>query len=125
MMQFNEDSTNTFYMTLWEKTTIENPYYLFVFFDYVSNSKVKCIVQPDETNERYDKIIIVDKSNPNPDNGEVDLTFDSGEYTVYQKNSIDYDEDGIVVEVGLFRVIRTLTEKAIYDNDQERAVYNG
>lgn len=125
MMLFTENTTNTFWMSLSEQKTLDSPYYLFVFFDYLTNSKVKCVLQPDESNERYDKVIIIEKNNPDTDNGEIKLNGNSGEYAVYEKSGIDYAESGVLIERGLWSTSTTLTGKPSYGNNQERAVYNG
>lgn len=125
MMHFTKDTTNTFYMTLSERTTISNPFYLFCFFDYATQTLTKTIVQINQSNERYDRILIIEKSNPDTDAGEVRLMGDSGEYKVYQKSGIDYTVTGDPIECGLWKFDYTASVKPKYDNDQERAVYNG
>lgn len=126
MMLFTKNTTNTFYMTLWERATISSPYYLFCFFDYMTQSWVKTILRPESTSERYDKVVIIEKSSPDTDNGEVEMKGESGEYRVYEKSGIDYTMTGTLIENGLWRLRWSSdSDKPSYNNNDERIVYNG
>lgn len=129
MLNFRENTSNIFAVTLAEKTTISNPYYLFEFENRITNEKSYCI--PTDTSNykyRYNLFTVTETSNPTPTSGEVDLTGEGHyNYTVYeQDNNTNLDPTGLtIVEQGFMYLGEGYAEYTKYTNEAEYVQYNG
>lgn len=126
MLNFNNKQLNTFYVSLNDMINydIEDYYFLFVFINYQTNKKVKCILQKEEVEscgvELFDKF--------NIDLNEI--IFEDGfyKYHIFQMQTVsplDYDETNYIslLEVGKCyvkgnNVVNTMTLPTI---DEEEA----
>lgn len=103
MIYINKNTTTRITLTLNEKRTLVDPYYIFVFYNV--QTKVETVfymVNTSVNKDRYDLFSLVDTTSEDLLNGIVNL--DKGEYTytVYESvtlslNSIDWTG---VVEIG-------------------------
>lgn len=103
----NKNQSNTINPTLFELTTVSPAFYLFEFINQQTKKKTYCI--PTELSielQRYNEFIIIEKTSPNPLNGEVELSAGSYDYNVYeQTNNTNLDPTGLnIVEEGLCKV---------------------
>lgn len=83
----NKSQTNNIAITLSERSQITSPYFLFVFTSKFDDgaSNVVCSVQNQiAQNNRYDLVVIEEKSNPIPLDGEVYLIEGEWSYNVYE-----------------------------------------
>lgn len=130
MIVINKGQANIVTVTLKEKTTITNAYYLWEFISKASNVKQYCI-QPTDLSaykDRFNQFIITEDSTPNPIAGEVTLSL-TGEwaYNVYEQASAsNLSPTGkTIVESGLVKVIGTATTDTQYTRTVTTAVYAG
>jgi VCBS repeat-containing protein len=130
MVVINKGQSNTVTVTLKEKTTISNAYYLWEWISKASGEKKYCI-QPIDLSaykDRYNQFTITEKANPNPIAGEVTLTI-TGEWTynVYeQASATNLSPTGkTIVESGIVQVIGTATTDTQYTRTVTTAVYGG
>lgn len=128
MIVINKAQANTVTVTLKEKTTITNAYYLWEFISKASGVKKYCI-QPTDLSaykDRYNQFVITEDSTPNNLAGEVTLSL-TGEwmYNVYeQASSTSLDPIGkAIVESGLVKVVGTATTDTQYTRTVTTAVY--
>lgn len=105
MIKLEKNSTNTVVLTLSEKTTITNPYYLFEFTSDQTN-EVKYIIPTDiSVNKiRYNEFEIIEPTN-------ISLTVGTYKYRIFeQNNNSNYDTNGLnEVENGRVDVIGSTT----------------
>jgi hypothetical protein len=109
--EINRSSSNTFVVTLTEKTTITTPTYLFSFQSDVTNSYKNFIASDiSASTDRYNEFIIVEVGNGTEDlyNGEIRLaTLGRYTYRIYAQSSttnlIPADADELV-ETGILTV---------------------
>lgn len=128
MVVINKGQSNTVTVTLNEKTTISNAYYLWEFISKASGEKKYCIQPVDlsQYTDRYNQFTITEKTNPNPIAGEVTLaTTGEWQYNVYQQaSSTNLSPTGkTIVESGLVQVIGTATTDTQYTRTVTTAVY--
>lgn len=123
MIQLQKGNTETIYFTGTEKTTLTNPYFLFIFTNSVTNVEVKFVLTNTSTSTRYDKgTVTVNTYFANEDSG---LWY----YRVReQASSSNTDEDlsGAIVEEGYMNLIEaTIFEPVVYnEQDNEFKTYD-
>ena len=99
-----QDGANNVILTLTEKATIANPYYLFALSSIQTNQTIYFMATDISSHtERYNKFVWTIKSNPNLNNGEFDLPIEGlYTYTAYQLSTpaLTPPSDAVVLEVG-------------------------
>ena len=122
MILLQENTANIVVLTLTEKTTINAPTYLFRFVNKQTNQEYVCI-QSDTSvfKTRYNKFTITTQNTtPNPLLGQLKLTLgDEYEYYMYAQVSttnLDYKLSDEMVESGLMRYDKSLTNRIIFEN---------
>jgi hypothetical protein len=122
MILLQENTNNIVVLTLTEKTTINAPTYLFRFVNKQTNVEYVCI-QSDTSvfKSRYNKFTITTQNTtPNPLLGQLKLSLgDEYEYYIYAQESttnLDYKLSNEMVESGLMRYDKSLTNRIIYTN---------
>lgn len=122
MILINKNSTNTVVLTLAEKTTITDAYYLFEFTSDETN-EVKYIIPTDiSVNKlRYNEFEIIEPTN-------ISMTSGTWKYKIFeQNNNTNTDSTGLnEVECGRVDVVgsATSTPEITYSKNKI-AVYNG
>lgn len=130
MVVINKGQSNTVTVTLKEKTTIANAYYLWEWISKASGEKKYCI-QPTDLSaykDRFNQFTITETNSPNPIAGQVTLpTTGEWTYNVYeQASATDLSPTGkTIVESGLVQVIGTATTDTQYTRTVTTAVYGG
>lgn len=100
MINLQKGNTETVYFTGYEKATISNPYFLFVFTNRTTNDVVKVMAANTSTTRRYDKFSLT-----------VNTYFSQKEcgtwdYEVREKaSSSDMTISGTIVETGYMNLI--------------------
>lgn len=113
MLVINKDTTNNLIVTLQEKVTLTNPYYLFVFTNDIQLNTVAFIQSNTSTHtERYDKFVLTETSGAqNYYNGTVELLpLGSWTYRVYEQTSSTNLDPALaygLLEVGQAKVVGT------------------
>jgi hypothetical protein len=129
MIQINKGQSNTVALTLTEKVSLDNPFFLFEFKNDQTKESTFFIAADISTEKsRYNKFIITEKSNPDNLNGEVSLSTGFHKYIIREQDNntnIDPDQSGEIVEIGKVKVIGTPTTNAAYDAPETNIVYNG
>lgn len=122
MILLQENTANIVVLTLTEKTTINAPTYLFRFVNKQTNVEYVCI-QSDTSvfKSRYNKFTITTQNTtPNPLLGQLKLTLgDEYEYYIYAQISttnLDYKLSNEMVESGIMRYDKSLTNRIIFEN---------
>jgi hypothetical protein len=122
MILLQENTANIVVLTLTEKTTINAPTYLFRFVNKQTNVEYVCI-QTDTSvfKSRYNKFTITTQTTtPNPLLGQLKLSLgDEYEYYIYAQISttnLDYKLANEMVESGIMRYDKSLTNRIIYTN---------
>lgn len=122
MILLQENTANIVVLTLTEKTTISAPTYLFRFVNKQTNVEYVCI-QSDTSvfKSRYNKFTITTQNTtPNPLLGQLKLTLgDEYEYYIYAQVSttnLDYKLSNEMVESGIMRYDKSLTNRIIFEN---------
>lgn len=122
MILINKSSSNTVVLTLAEKTTIVDAYYLFVFTSDEKNTIKKLIPTDISPNKiRYNEFTIVEPA-------DVSLTAGTWKYEIYeQDNNTNTDTAGLnLVENGRVDVVGSSTEVPQFDyNKPNIKVFNG
>lgn len=122
MILLQENTANIVVLTLTEKTTINAPTYLFRFVNKQTNVEYLCISADTSVYKtRYNKFTITTQNTtPNPLLGQLKLSLgDEYEYYIYAQVSttnLDYKLSNEMVESGLMRYDKTLTDRKIYNN---------
>ena len=130
MVVINKAQSNIVTVTLKEKTTIANAYYLWEWISKASGEKKYCI-QPTDLSayqDRFNQFTITETASPNPIAGQVTLpTTGEWTYNVYeQASSTNLSPTGkTIVESGLVQVIGTATTDTQYTRTVTTAVYGG
>jgi hypothetical protein len=114
-----ESGANNVILTLSEKVTISNPYFLFALSSIQTNSTVYFLAT-DISNytERYNKFIWTIKTNPNNNVGEFLLPIEGlYSYTAYQLSSpqLTPPNGAVVLEVGNVQFGYTEQDLTIYN----------
>lgn len=132
MIILQPNSTNVIVLSLLEKTTINNPVYLFRFVSKQSKNEYVCISHSIDTYSfsRKSYEIITISGTPNPLNGEIKLVYgDEYNYYIYAQSSstnIDYTESDELVQEGIMKYNKPITERTTYERgNTTRKVYNG
>ena len=122
MILLQENTSNIVVLTLSEKTTINAPTYLFRFVNKQTNVEYLCIAADTSVfKTRYNKFTITTQNTtPNPLLGQLKLTLgDEYEYYMYAQVSttnLDYKLSDEMVESGLMRYDKSLTNRIIFEN---------
>lgn len=123
MILINKNSTNEVVLTLSEKTTLSNVYYLFEVIDDQSNDKYYFVLSDTSTNkERYSLLTIIEGTT---------VTFTNigfYKYNVYeQTSSSNLNPNGLnLIENGKLKVVDTTVELDQYSGNQTNyKVYGG
>lgn len=124
MIVINKGQSNTVVVTVTEKTTITNPYYLFEFTNDMAKVPKVCIAaNVSDATERYDKFVITEQSSsPNNLLGQITLTQKGfWKYKIYAQESstnlVPADADELV-EIGKCRVEDTISTSTVYEGQQ-------
>jgi hypothetical protein len=131
MILLEPNKQNKVALTLSETATLAQPTFLFELQSKQTKEVFTFIAQDgSQYPYRYNLFLIEVKANPNPLQGEVDLTIgDEYIYKVYEQISttnLDPSLADNLLEVGILLYKYDLTQREIYDyTDTERAVYNG
>ena len=122
MILLQENTANIVVLTLTEKTTINAPTYLFRFVNKQTNLEYVCI-QTDTSvfKSRYNKFTITTQTTtPNALLGQLKLSLgDEYEYYIYAQISttnLDYKLSDEMVESGIMRYDKSLTNRIIFEN---------
>ena len=122
MILLQENTANIVVLTLTEKTTINAPTYLFRFVNKQTNVEYVCI-QTDTSvfKSRYNKFTITTQTTtPNALLGQLKLSLgDEYEYYIYAQISttnLDYKLSDEMVESGIMRYDKSLTNRIIFEN---------
>lgn len=86
-MVINRSDINELIVTVTEKTTISNPFYLFEFKNKSTNVSVFCISEKISTISDRDKFNIEETDAPDPLLGQVTLQNGDYSYIIYQQSS--------------------------------------
>lgn len=113
MIILTKNATTIFVATLWEKTTLTNPYYLFEFVNDSTKYGYYTVISNTSTNvPRYNKFSFIEGVN-DAENGKLILG-DGGYYSykVYEQlSATNLDPSGLaVVETGKMKLIDTTEE---------------
>jgi len=108
MIHLNKSASTEFAVTLKEKTTLANPYYLFHFENDTSNANYYCIISDTSTQKQRYNLFTFTEGADVPLTGELILT-NSGYYNYYiyeQDNNTNLDPDNAtgLVEQGKMRL---------------------
>ena len=129
MIEIQQGETCEVVVTVTEKTTLSNPYFLWVFEPRQAvGGQVVCISANTSTvTVRYDKFTFTEMVNPDPLEGELTLSY-TGEwnYTVYQKTgaaSLTIPAASNIVETGICKVIGTASAVTEYESNFTIVVY--
>lgn len=121
MMLINKNSVNECMLTLAEKTTLTNVYYL-VELTNDSTKVVKYFIAPDSSSNkyRYNLLQITEDTVENLTQGVVSLTVGDGRYKIYeQASSTNLDPTGLnVVEIGKYTCYEVATDLAAFTGEQ-------
>jgi len=113
MLVIAKNTNTNLIVTLQEKVTLTNPYYLFVFTSDVSQEKVIFLQSNISTHtDRYDKFLITETSGtPNYSSGTIEfLPLGSWTYEIFEQASssnLDPALTGNRLEIGQAKVIGT------------------
>jgi hypothetical protein len=130
MITINKGESNTVIVTVSEKVTIANPYFLFEFRGDTDLKYYYCLAADiSQFTYRYNQFTIIEKANPNPLNGEISLP-NAGyyHYAIYQTATADLNPAHAsgVIEVGKARVIGTTADPVVYEpGPQTYIIYQG
>lgn len=128
MIVINKGESNDIVVTVTEKTTISNPYYLFVFESrQAPNNIVKCIASNRSTvTVRYDEFTIDEKESPNSLAGEIEFPI-TGEwsYSIYQTANLSLivPSEINIVERGICKVVGDASTINTYQYEPTIQVY--
>jgi len=127
MITITQGQVNTVYLSLKEKTTIDNPVYLFRFINEVTSQEKTCIcADTSDYKYRYNLISIEENDTEDNVNGVVKLdTAGFWQYIVYQQtdNNLSINNTGKEVERGRVRVIGTAGSNVEYSPTETWTVY--
>jgi len=104
-MLWMQSGINTFIVTISEKVTITNPYFLLRIVHDQTNQEFSCIVPDSSTEtERYNRLQVTQMTSPDNTDAEINVT-ESGlfHYYIYEQTSstnLDYTATQGLLEVG-------------------------
>lgn len=112
MVKITQTTTNTVILTLTEKCTLSNPYFLFKFENQETKQLYYCIgTDTSSYTDRYNQFAIIEKTNPTVTAGEIRLASKGFyNYTIYEQASstnIDPSLATGIVEKGICKVFGT------------------
>ncbi len=113
MILINRNTSNTICLTLNEKRTIEDPYYIFNFVNDQTNvSTVFYTANLSINRDRYDMFNITETSTEDLSIGHVELSEGFYHYYIYQSAiyTLDLTLVGSLMESGKVKVLGTTTE---------------
>jgi hypothetical protein len=120
MVLLDKSTSNTFALTLSEKVTISNPYYLMVLVGKSGQDTIKWLMTDTSTYpERYNLFTFTDGNQATiPYKGDY-------VYTVYQKleNNTDIPSDSNILEIGICRVADTESPEIEHTNPSDVIIY--
>jgi len=130
MIKIVKGTTNIVALTLTEKrTSTADTTYLLKLTERDSSTSSYCICTDSSSYiERYNKLTIVEQSNPTPEDGEVELNSGFYDYTVYDNvnSSTNLDPTGLLeVENGILKVIGATIAKTTYQGGNSTYVVYG
>jgi hypothetical protein len=120
MLVLEKLTSKSWYLTLTEKVTISNPYFLFVFTNRTTSVETSIILTDISTHiERYNQFDVTEGTT---------FTLDAGEYEyqVYaQTSSINTDPSlaNELVESGVLKVVFTPTAAGVYEVTLNEKIY--
>jgi hypothetical protein len=109
MINLQKNSSNTIVLTLTEKCTLTNPYFLFQFTSADYNNEIVFVA--DDTSlyqSRYNKFEIIESPFENLTGGTVSLRSGSYDYTIYEQTepyNLNLDFSGITTAVETGKVL--------------------
>lgn len=122
MINIRKGNTEIVYFTGTEKVTLNNPYFLFVFTNRVTEEVVKVMATNTSTTSRYDKFSLVVNTYF------INSTEGLWSYEVREKESVlDLSIDGVIVEQGYMYLSPTANFEPTEYSEQsnEFVTYNG
>lgn len=106
-MNIKIDKTNDIVLTLNERVTLVNPFYLFHFISKFNNSEERLFYCDNISIKkiRYDEFKITETKSPDYLDNQVDLFTGEWKYIVYETDSLDFSTDNKnILETGLLVV---------------------
>lgn len=131
MIKLTKDTSSNVVLTLREKTTISNPYYVFKFVSDDTNvSKIFTGVDISTNLVRYNEFVIELNAVEDLENSIIDLEKGFYKYEIYSTevlNDLDLDNATELVESGKVYVNGTeqLTKVTYSEGNDTKVVYNG
>lgn len=121
MILINKDSTSTLTLTLTEKCYLSNPYFLFSFFNSVTQeTKNFLLTDTSQYTDRYNRFSFIEPTT-------ADLIEGYWDYTVYEQASASNTDPTLaygIVEIGKVKVVGTTPSATTYTgNDNTSIVY--
>lgn len=120
MLVLEKLTSKSWYLTLTEKVTISNPYFLFVFTNRTTSVETAIILTDVSTHtERYNQFDVTEGST---------FTLDAGEYEyqVYAQTSSTNTNPSLsneLVESGVLKVVFTPTAAGVYEVTLNEKIY--
>lgn len=131
MIKINKNSANTVVLTLTEKCTLSNPFFLFEFTNDQSKVSYTFVALDNSLYlQRYNRFVITEKTNPVLTNSEVNLPLPGFySYKIYEQTSstnLNVANATGIVEEGKVKVIGTNSTWTAYDGQTKtNVIYNG
>ena len=120
MLVLEKLTSKSWYLTLTEKVTISNPYFLFVFTNRTTSVETAIILTDVSTHtERYNQFDVTEGTT---------FTLDAGEYEyqVYAQTSSSNTDPSLaneLVESGVLKVVFTPTSSGVYEVTLNEKIY--
>jgi hypothetical protein len=130
MILINKNQANVIALTLTEKVSLSNPYFLFEFNNDQSKASSFFIASDISSQQaRYNKFSITEKNSPNALAGEVSLAPGFYHYTIREQASstnLNPASSGAIVETGKVKVIDpAAASNTAYQSTDSNVVYQG
>jgi len=131
MIKIIKGQSNIIVLTLTEKCTLTNPFFLFRFINDESKVSYTFVAQDTSIHtDRYNRFTITETSTPTLTASEVALPLPGFyHYEIYEQTSstnLNYTLATGIVELGKVKVIGTATSTTAYDNQTKiNIIYNG
>ena len=120
MLVLEKLTSKSWYLTLTEKVTISNPYFLFVFTNRTTSVETAIILTDISTHtERYNQFDVTEGTTFSLDAGEY-------EYQVYAQTSSTNTDPSLaneLVESGVLKVVFTPTAAGVYEVTLNEKIY--